>query len=891
MQREKLIVIDGNSIANRAFYGIRLLTNKEGLYTNAIYGFLNILFKYLDSENPDYLCVAFDMRAPTFRHTQFEGYKAQRKGMPEELAVQMPVLKELLEAMNVPILGIEGYEADDIIGTIAKQCEQSDIDCIIATGDRDTLQLTSDIVKVYFTSTKNGAPLTEVYDDKAVRERYGVNPVQLIDVKGLMGDPSDNIPGVAGIGEKTALSLIQEYGSLESVFENINKIKGAVKTKLEAGHEAAVMSKCLAAIDIKVPIERQLQSYRRLPVKSPKLKELLENLGFKSFLKRFDFEHSITPIIEQKTVECKIVNLTAKAHIDELIARAKVKGHIFYIVFPGNDGILSAAVSLGEGICYYMDFSGGMLCEISTEHIKPLFETDDIKKTGHNIKDDIVLLNSLGIRFSGLEFDTAIAAYIDRPSRSNYELGSLIQDILGISIHADEATFGKGKARKDISGIEAALAAEFVSHRLKAIELLYEYYKNELDSLEQTELFYNIELPLTEALAQMQVLGFKVDRAKLIEFSDKLRVSINELEGSIYAYAGKNFNINSPQQLGVVLFEDLKLPSARKTKTGYSTDVSVLEGLAGKHPIIELIKDYRQLMKLKSTYSEGLLQVINPKTEKIHSRFNQTVTVTGRISSTEPNLQNIPIRLALGREIRKMFIASDSDYVLLDADYSQIELRILAHISNDPVMIEAFLNNEDIHTITASQVFGVPLGEVTSQMRSNAKAVNFGIVYGISDFALSQDLKITRAEAKRYIEGYLGKYSGVREYMTSIIEKAKEQGFVETLLHRRRYIPELKSQKFAERSFGERVALNTPIQGSAADIIKIAMVKVYMALKNGGFKSRLILQVHDELIVETHRSEIKEVEEILKTQMENAYKLSVPLVAEVKQGNSWYEAK
>ena len=875
--KEKLLILDGNSIANRAFYGVRILTNKDGLVTNAVYGFFNILLKYLEQDHPEYVCVAFDLKKPTFRHIRYDQYKAQRKGMPQELADQMPLIRQLLEAMNIPALSLEGYEADDIIGTVAKQCQEEGISCRIATGDRDSLQLATEETYIYLTSTKSGQTATQVMDSAAVQERYGVTPQQFIDVKGLMGDASDNIPGVAGIGEKTAVKLIAQYKSVEGVYEHLDELRGSVKAKLEQGRESAMLSKELATICTSVPLEQTISDLRSRQPDRQKLAQLLRQLEFRSFLKRLQLEEDA----QAETVTMQTVLVEDEETALRVLKEMRTAS---YLIFSEQADIAAVAVCDGE-TCYYLNFGVGFLATLHAQTVQGFFEDERIVKYGHNCKDDIVLLNKHGISPKGIVFDTAIAGYVIDPAKTVYDLGG------ALGLASQEEFFGKGKARKSVFDIPASDLMEYAAACAGGIFRLVKEYTKQLEEKGQWDLFQQVEMPLVEVLASMEQCGFKVDDQKLKEFSAMLFDSISVCEEKIYHLAGEQFNINSPKQLGEILFEKLQLPVIHKTKSGYSTGIEVLQKLEEKHPIIPLIKEYRMLVKLKSTYADGLLQVIDPKDQKIHSKFNQTVTLTGRISSTDPNLQNIPVRLELGREIRKMFVAESEEFVLLDADYSQIELRVLAHISNDENMIQAVREGEDIHTITASQVFGVEKKDVTPLMRRNAKAVNFGIVYGISDFALAQDLKISVKQAKEYINGYLEKYHGVRQYMTDIVQSAKEMGFVTTLLGRRRYIPELKSQKFTERSFGERVALNTPIQGSAADIIKIAMIRVYQELKEKGLRSRLILQVHDELIVQTHQDEIEIVKELMKRNMEGAMELKVPLSVDVNQGRSWYDAK
>jgi DNA polymerase-1 len=840
---KKLMVLDGNSIINRAFYGIRLLTNSEGLYTNAIYGFVNILLKYTQEEKPDYICVAFDVAAPTFRHEKYDKYKAQRKKMPEELAVQMPVLKEVLSAMNINMLTCEGYEADDIIGTVAKCCENEDISCVILTGDKDDLQLATDKTKIKLITTRGGNTLTTDYYAQDVKEQYGITPDEFIDLKGLMGDPSDNIPGVPGIGEKTAAELIKSFGSIEFIYDNIDKIniKDSVRKKLIEGKESAYLSKHLSKIDKNVPIDFCINDCATSSYDKHRLASIFRRLNFSSLIQRLNLNE------QPRQIEFNTAAAGDAGAIKKKIIEAKTMYYYF--------GEREIAVASCENDITVIEKNGADFSD--------LFADDTVKKIGHDIKKDL----ENGININNIYFDTFIASYIISPSRSSYDISSLASEYLGID------TMGE------------------TQNILAAIISMHRYLDEKITEYGQSRLFYEIEMPLVTVLAEMQKTGISVNSKKLGEFSQMLQERANLLTEKIYAHAKCEFNINSSKQLSEVLFERLGLPVIKKTKTGYSTDIDVLEKLKGSHEIIDLIMEYRHVIKLKSTYADGLLAVINPDTGRIHTSFNQTVTVTGRISSTEPNLQNIPVRTELGRQFRKVFQAESDDYILVDSDYSQIELRVLAHISNDENMINAFLNDADIHTQTASRVFKVAPDEVTDEMRTRAKAVNFGIVYGIGDFSLSRDLGVTRAQARKYIEDYLDTFPGVRDYMKNIVMQGRENGYVTTLLNRRRYIPELKTGNFVTRSYGERIALNTPIQGSAADIIKIAMVKVYNRLKSEAARSRLILQVHDELIVEAHKDEMQRVKEILRSEMEQAYKLKVPLRADISTGKTWFDAK
>lgn len=898
MNKGKLMIIDGNSIMNRAFYGLQgsqLLATSDGLYTNAVFGFLNILYKYVEEENPDHICVAFDLKAPTFRHKEFEGYKAHRKGMPPELAVQMPVIKEVLDAMNIKRLEYEGYEADDIIGSVALCAEKEEMGVVIVTGDRDALQLAADRTIIKIPTTKGGKTETNDYDYNKVVEKYGVTPLQFIDVKGLMGDASDNIPGVPGIGEKTAISLIQQFGSIEKIYEKIEEVgKKGVREKLEANKELAFSSKWLATIERNIHEVCVLEELKRKAFENDKLLELFKRLEFKSFIEKFGLQQNniedTYSVLEK--MEC-VRQLEHLREVKELMSEAGAFSVYYLIdkVEAFSSKLTGIAFSWLPRQAVYVNFNECLSEDTFFEVFKDTFENENIKKYGHDLKNFIVYLKNKGVDIKGIGFDTMIAAYLINPSRDTYTISELAGEYAKKSIEPIEHLIGKGKTFTPFSAMELETLSTVAAGHAEIIGAVKPVLEGMLRDNNQLELYYDIELPLVEVLADMEYRGFKVDTEHLREFSLELQKKIDVLAGEIYCMAGEEFNINSPKQLGVILFEKLNLPVIKKTKTGYSTDIEVLEQLSERNEIVMKIIEYRQLVKLKSTYAEGLLAVINPSTGKIHSSFNQTVTTTGRISSTEPNLQNIPIKLEMGREIRRVFVPSDENFILSDADYSQIELRVLAHITGDENMIDAFKNNEDIHTTTAAQIFGVPKEEVTSYMRSGAKAVNFGIVYGIGDFSLSKDLGITRKEARKYIDEYLNKYPGVKKYMHDTVEYGREKGYVSTMFNRRRYLPELKSSNFNIRSFGERISMNTPIQGSAADIIKIAMVKVYKKLLENGLKSKLILQVHDELIIETCKEEKEQVAAILKACMENAVELDVPLVVEVKTGSNWYETK
>lgn len=892
---KKLLVIDSNSIINRAFYGIRHLTAKDGTPTNAVYGFLNILFKLIEENKPDYICAAFDVKQPTFRHKQFDAYKAQRKPMPDDLAVQMPIAKEILQAMNVSILEKAGYEADDIIGTVSRMCEKSGVECLIATGDKDDLQLATDKTKVILTVTRSGMNETIVYDENAVKEKYGVTPTEFIDVKALMGDPSDNIPGVAGVGEKTALSLISKFNCIEYIYDHIDEVglKGAMLKKMQDGKDMAFLSKQLATIDIHVPIELNLDEFAvhsddLTKDASEELYSILKRLDLNNFIKKLGLIPEEKPSVD--ILEGAQMHAAAdKEALEQMIETLRQEEEVSCLFLFAGKELSGFSAAVGKQ-AYYASIGMEITKDMLIAALVPLLEDKKVKKILYDGKDAMVYFAPY-TKIEQVVYDVAIAAYLVDPARSSYTIDSIALEYLNVALESEEEVFGKGRKQISIFDVEEHEGMEFACKRALAVAPLREATQKKLEANRQAELYYSMELPLVEVLADMQVYGFAIDHAQLDAFTKLMDERLQVITAEIYNYAGEEFNINSPKQLGVILFEKLGLHVVKKTKTGYSTNVEVLEKLKGEHPIIEHLMEYRQISKLKSTYCDGLRAVIHADTGRIHSVFTQTVTVTGRISSTEPNMQNIPVRTELGREMRKMFITDKEDYVLVDADYSQIELRVLAHIADDDTMKHAFLTGEDIHAVTASQVFGVPLSEVTPEQRSSAKAVNFGIVYGIGEFSLSQNLKIPVAQAKQYIQNYLAKYHGVREYMERIKEQAKKDGYVTTLMNRIRYIPELKSSNYNVRAFGERVALNTPIQGTAADIIKLAMVRVHKRLKEEGLLSRLILQVHDELIVETYKPELDRVKAILKDEMEHAMELSVPLVVDMASGKSWYDAK
>lgn len=868
----KLMILDGNSIINRAFYGVRLLSTKDGVYTNAIYGFLNILERLRADEQPDALCVAFDLKAPTFRHLAYDGYKATRHPMPEELAMQMPLMKEVLGAMNIPIYECEGWEADDILGTAGEICAREGADCVIVTGDRDSLQLVTDRVTVKLVTSKSGQTITTNYTPDVFRAEYGFDPVRLVDLKSLMGDSSDNIPGVAGIGPKTATSLLLEYGTLDGIYEHLPEIKESVRKKLEKDREQAYLSYDLATIRKNAPVDFIPERNLVREVDNDALYALFHRLEFTRLIARYGLHAPQEAPKPQEKLEavCTCEAVTDAARAREIATRLSKERYVNLAV---SEDLSKIAVQLDDSGFL---FSGEAV--LDNDFMSTLFGTS-VKKVTHDCKSLMRTLLERGIPAEGFLFDTALAAYDLDATRGDYKLDDVFSQYCGAQIgYADEARIGKEAAE------QAALLAQSA-----AVAALYAVLPRKLRECGMEKLYYEIELPLCAVLARMETRGVLVDQMALVAFGNMLEVGIQKDQADIFRYAGQEFNINSPKQLGEILFERLGLPPVKKTKSGYSTNAEVLEKLKSRHPIVEAILDYRTLTKLKSTYADGLVKEIADD-GRIHTTFQNMVTATGRLSSTEPNLQNIPVRTELGSEIRKMFVPKDG-WVFVDADYSQIELRVLAHIAEDAHMQAAFTSGMDIHTATAAQVFHVAPEDVTPLMRRHAKAVNFGIVYGISEFSLAEDIGVTRKEAKAYIENYLQNYAGVREYMKNIVAQAKQDGFVTTMFGRRRNLPELKSSNFNIRSFGERVALNTPIQGTAADIIKLAMIHVDKALREQKLQARLVLQVHDELIVECPIEEREQVTALLTEQMEHVAKLSVPLLAEAKSGASWYEAK
>lgn len=863
----KLLVLDGNSIFNRAFYGIKLLTTKKGFYTNAIYGFLTMLNRLNEEIRPDAVAIAFDMKAPTFRHKAYSEYKANRKGMPEELAAQFPVLKELLINMGYKLVEKEGYEADDILGTLAFVCENSGEECVIATGDRDSLQLVSKNVSVRIATTKFGKPEVTLYDEKKIQEVYGVTPKQLIDIKAIQGDTSDNIPGVAGIGEKGAGELIRKFGSIEYIYDNIGEIdvKDGIRKKLLASKDNAFLSKYLGTIVKNVPIDLNLKDYIPKKMNENEVSKILSELEMFSLISKLDLKEVADKESENtfaKSVE--VIFDEPLENLEKIIST--IKNFDFLVKYPQGQA-LNIGFFLNENVYILTDLNK------YKNFVKSVLEDEKILKRTYDIKPFYEAMQQQNICVKNVKMDAILAAYLLNPSSKNYDFETLAKE------------FGVNKINVNCEKNEHLDFAQNVAEFSELCEKITE----EIENNAQKNLLENVEIPLAMVLANMEMTGFLVDANGIKAYGDNLQKELQKIQKEIYEIVGKDFNINSPKQLGVVLFEEMQLPKGKKAKNGYSTSAEVLESIRGFHPVVDLILQYRTLSKLKSTYCDGMLKVISAD-GRIHSRFNQIETRTGRISSLEPNLQNIPVRTERGKELRRYFCAREG-WVLVDADYSQIELRILAHLADDKNMIDAFKNNLDIHTITASQVFEIPENMVTPLMRTRAKAVNFGIVYGISAFSLAKDIGVSRKNAQNYIDNYLAHYSGVEKYMSQTIEKAKENKFAETIFGRKRYLPELSSSNFNLRSFGERVARNMPIQGSAADIIKIAMINVNNRLKAENLKAKLILQVHDELIVETPETESKVVSEILRFEMENAAKLKVPLIADTSVGKTWYDAK
>ena len=907
MKSNRLLIIDGNSIMNRAFYGImntKALMSADGTYTNAIYGFLAILFKELEDLEPEYIAVAFDLKAPTHRHNMYKEYKGTRHAMPEELAQQMPIIKEILRDMNITIIEKEGYEADDVLGTISKLAEKEGIKTTILSGDRDTFQLASKNITIRIPRTKMGKTETEDYDEAKIEEEYGIKPVQLIQVKGLMGDTSDNIPGVPGVGEKTALKLIKEYQNIDKLYEELESgnttIKGALKEKLTNNKESAILSRTLGTILLDAPLDVEVKDLAVKDWNKEAVTNKFKELRFNRFIERFDLNGLGTAKVNKKIDDLFKIE---EADIKKILEVAKESKELIYYFekekMQTNGSIINESIKSISvydrkiNTVYYSK-------DIDVTTLKDLFEDSQVEKASYKVKTDYILLKQEGIEYNNIKYDAEIAGYNLNPTDKN-TIDEMAKKYLDIDIEEYmENEF------EDSNKSNSAQLNLFDTNPDNEEELKKEKYRNsfmcyiiaklqevtikKLEEAGAISLFNNIEMPLAQILADMQYNGMYVDEEELKNFGTELKAQLQTLTDDIYNLAGEEFNINSHQQLGKILFEKLQLPVYKKTKNGYTTDVDVLEKLKGQHPIIEKILEYRTLMKLNSTYVEGLIPYINSKTHKIHSSFHQTITATGRISSTEPNLQNIPTKTALGKQIRKAFKPAEGN-VYIDADYSQIELRVLAHISQDENMIYAFNHGEDIHKQAASKVFNIPIEEVTKEQRSSAKAVNFGIVYGISDFGLANQIGVSNKKAKEYIQQYLEKYSGIKHFMDDIVESAKQKGYVETLFGRRRYIPEIKSSNYMVRQFGNRVAMNTPIQGTAADIMKIAMINVKNALQESKINAKIVLQIHDELLLEVALQDKEKAKQILKEAMEGAMKLSVPLEVEISEGNSWYEVK
>lgn len=876
---EKLLILDGHSLMNRAFYALPPLTNSEGLHTNAIYGFTNMLLKIKEEIEPDYIVTTFDRKAPTFRHKEYTEYKAGRKKMPQELHEQFEPLKELLRMMSISIFEIDGFEADDLIGTLSKFAEDKGMEVFILTGDRDALQLASDNTKVII--TKKGITEKDIFDKNKMIEVYGVTPTEFIDVKGLMGDPSDNIPGVPGVGEKTAYKLIKEYGSIENVLDNIENITGKkLKENLIENREIAIFSKKLATIIRDVPIEIDLEEIKsKESFDLEGIRKFFFKMQFKSLIDRFPLENGEADTAVEDTLDCHYEVISQVEDLKKLAEKLEpYKGRIYIRPYIENETVYGKLqmnyfiLTTDEKENYVVEVKN--LVDLNKEetvvYLARIFSQPSLKKVAYDMKNSYTALKKLGVEVEGLDFDIKLAAYIIDSSKGDYPLIDLIREYIG----------------SDVKG-------EGLDYEVKENMYLADLYSKMTERLREFEmekLYYQIELPLSKVLASMEANGFKVSYEMLEELSVKFKGEIDSTQKKIFDLAGEEFNVNSPKQLGKILFEKLDLPVIKRTKTGYSTNAEVLEQLSDKHPIVENILYYRQIAKIYSTYVEGLKNALE-EDGRIHSNFNQTVTTTGRLSSTEPNLQNIPIKYEMGREIRKVFQANDENCVILSADYSQIELRVLAHMCQDENLIEAFLSHNDFHTKTASHVFKVPIEEVTPLMRSRAKAVNFGIVYGISDFSLAKDLKITKKEAKSYMDTYFESYPVVKRYMNSVIEEARKNGYVTTILNRRRYVPEVNASNKIMKAMGERLAMNAPIQGSAADIIKMAMVNVYNKLKEGNYKSTLILQVHDELILNVYKDEEEEIKELVRKEMEGVMNLAVPMEVDISIGTTWYDAK
>ncbi|MBF1306591.1 DNA polymerase I [Parvimonas micra] len=875
---KKILLIDGSSLIFRAFYAIRNLTTKDGVFVNGVYGFLNMYYKALELINPTHIFVAFDKGSKTFRHNEFADYKGTRDNAPNEITYQFGILKDLLSSMNVNYLELDEYEADDIIGTIAKLAQKEGFEVDIFTGDRDYLQLVDDNILVYL--TKKGISEIKLMNTESILEEYDLSPKQLIDVKALQGDSSDNIPGVKGVGEKTALKLIQEYGNLENLYENIDNLKGKLKENLVNEKDKAYLSRYLGEIFLRVPIERNIEDFEIKDVNYNEYLKKLEKLEFNSIInKHFKDIKKESTVKSNQNIDFEVINFS------EIFEKIKNDDEISIKFFSDKGYIYRKKFYIG----IYSNFNKkAYICKDFKLSDFEKFCNLDIKIIGYDIKEELFFALKNNLEFKNYE-DVMILEYLIDSNKGNYDILKVSNEFLNLEILDLKEMLGKGKNKKTFFELEENIIFKFISQNVFAISALYDIFIEKAKENNLISLYENVEKPLVKVLADMEKTGVLVDRNKIIELNEEYSKLAYLYEQKVYELAGEVFNLNSPKQLGVILFEKIGLPVVKKTKTGYSTDVEVLEKLSKKHEIADYILKYRSLNKLISTYLDGILEYIMDD-GRVRTSFKQMITATGRLSSVDPNLQNIPIRSEEGKNIRKVFVA-DKNKVFIDADYSQIELRVLAHLSKDSVMIDSFKNDLDIHYKTASEVFGVPINEVTDNQRRSAKAVNFGIVYGISDYGLSKDLNITRNEARQYIDGYLNTYPSIKSYMEEIVNKAKKDGFVTTILDRKRYIPEINSKNFNIRSFGERIALNTPIQGSAADIIKLAMIKVYERLKIEKVNAKLILQIHDELIVECEESEKETVKKILKNSMENVYKLDLPLKVDICEGRNWYESK
>ena len=895
---ERIAIIDGNSLINRAYYAMRNpMMTKEGIYTHAIYGFLNMLEKIRKDYDPAYMAVAFDMKAPTFRHLEYDEYKAGRKKMPPELAMQIPLLKEVLDAMGITRIETEGFEADDIIGTIARASEDSGLEPYIITGDKDQLQLVTEITKVVF--TKKGVSEFDLYDEEFFRETYGFEPLQFIDYKGLAGDSSDNIPGIPGVGAKTATKLITEFGSVEEILAHVDDIKPAgLQKKVRDNRQQAIMSKMLATINTTVPIDTDPEEWKIGPEDTSALVAIYRKLEFNRFLKKLNVTADSAkagpspdmisgddnePVVMKDRTAFAKVSVKEASSLEDLTVSGEVVLKVFgdnsHVATPVIDGIILTTADT----CYWFDpvLAGDFAGWIGRQKVRVM---------GHDIKRDLYMLMCLGAKRFDTAFDTQIAQYVLDPGRSDYSIAALTTEFLQETVE-DEKDFAAGCAQMDLFSDPSENYLDYGLRWSVAVMNLRQIQDREIRSQSLDGVLYDIELPLIEVMAAMEKEGFRADRDYLARFGEELSGEIDRLTAEIHEMAGEEFNINSPTQLGPILFEKLELPHGKKTKRGYSTSADILEKIRDKHPIVPAILEYRQLTKLKSTYIDGLIPLINREDGKIHAHFMQTVTATGRISCTEPNLQNIPIRQELGRKLRKAFVPDSEHATLVGADYSQIELRVLAHMSEDPALIDAFNRGEDIHRATAANVLGIPEDQITAEERSRAKAVNFGVIYGMSAFGLSSNLNITRKDADDYIKAYFAKHQAVKDFMDNQVEFCKDNGYVETMFGRKRYINEIKASQYMVRQIGERLAMNSPIQGSAADIIKIAMIRVFRALRDRGLKSRLILQIHDELIIHTDLTELEEVRELLVSNMESAAAMNVALKADLNEGGNWYELK